>query len=91
MRVTVWNTGAEELWGLRREEVVGEHLLNLDIGLPVEQLRPALRTVTNDGASPAEQQVKSVNRRGRTVDVRVLVNALRRTDGTVTGTVLVME
>ena len=29
---------AEELWGLRADEVVGQHFLSLDIGLPVEQL-----------------------------------------------------
>ena len=40
LRVLAWNPQAEELWGLREEEVEGKHLLNLDIGLPVERLRP---------------------------------------------------
>ena len=39
MRVTAWNDGAHELWGLAADEVQGEHFLNLDIGLPVEELR----------------------------------------------------
>src|SRR5581483_7400209 len=38
MRIQVWNQQATELWGLRSEEVEGEHLMNLDIGLPVDQL-----------------------------------------------------
>src|SRR5262249_25137339 len=39
LRVTVWNNQAEDLWGLRKEEVEGKHFLNLDIGLPVGELR----------------------------------------------------
>ena len=37
--VEMWNHRAEDLWGLRADEVQGKHLLGLDIGLPVEQLR----------------------------------------------------
>ena len=43
LRLLAWSRHAEELWGLREEEVSGQHLLNLDIGLPVERLRPALK------------------------------------------------
>ena len=38
-RVQVWNGNAEEQWGLRADEVEGQHFLGLDIGLPVEHLR----------------------------------------------------
>src|SRR5262249_12320252 len=34
MMVLVWNHKAEDLWGLRAEEVKNRHFLNLDIGLP---------------------------------------------------------
>ena len=44
LRVQMWNAKASDLWGLRDDEVAGEHLLNLDIGLPVDQLRAPLRT-----------------------------------------------
>ncbi len=43
LRVQAWNASAEELWGLRLDEVRGHHFLNLDIGLPVEQLRAPMR------------------------------------------------
>ncbi len=40
--IRVWNPQAENLWGLRSDEVRGSNLLNLDIGLPVVRLKPAL-------------------------------------------------
>ncbi|MDX6665097.1 MAG: two-component system, chemotaxis family, CheB/CheR fusion protein, partial [Solirubrobacteraceae bacterium] len=43
--IQVWNTHAADLWGLRSDEVVGQSLLGLDIGLPVEQLAPGLRAI----------------------------------------------
>ena len=38
LRITAWSRAATELLGLREDEAIGEHLLDLDIGLPV---RPA--------------------------------------------------
>src|SRR5207253_1289561 len=43
LRIQAWNGAAYDLWGLRGEEVVGQHFLNLDIGLPTEQLRKPIR------------------------------------------------
>jgi two-component system CheB/CheR fusion protein len=91
MRVTVWNGQAEELWGLRHDEVVGQHLLNLDIGLPVEQLCPAIRTTLAGSGEPAEVHLSAINRRGRGIEVRVTATALRTVDATVAGTILLME
>ena len=51
LRVTEWNDGLEELWGLRADEVVGQHFFNLDIGLPVEQLHAPLHACLVDGES----------------------------------------
>lgn len=39
VRVQIWNYKAEDFWGLRSEEAIAQNFLNLDIGLPVEQLR----------------------------------------------------
>ncbi|GAA0584999.1 hypothetical protein GCM10010172_82510 [Paractinoplanes ferrugineus] len=33
----VWNREAENLWGPRSAEAVGRHLLDLDVGLPVDR------------------------------------------------------
>ncbi len=37
--IQIWNGQARELWGLSADEVDDQHLLGLDIGLPVEQLK----------------------------------------------------
>ena len=69
----LWNRQAEELWGLRADEVAGKHLLNLDIGLPVDQLKDPVRACLSDGAAAAPVELSAVNRRGRPIDAaRVL-------------------
>lgn len=39
LNVLIWNDMAEELWGLRSHETKGQSLMNLDFGLPVEQIK----------------------------------------------------
>jgi two-component system CheB/CheR fusion protein len=87
----VWNHRAQDLWGLRPEEATGQHFLDLDIGLPTERLRSLIgRTLTGEDGLQ-ETVVAAVNRRGRTIDVRVLGSTLRgRTDGPA-GIILTME
>ena len=53
LQVRVWNRQAEELWGLRPEEAVGQHFLNLDIGLPTDRLRPLIRRDARRRGRPA--------------------------------------
>jgi two-component system CheB/CheR fusion protein len=91
MRILAWNRGAEDLWGLRQEEAKGEHLLNLDIGLPLPELRPAVRSALSDVAFDTALHLQAVNRRGRQVDVRVICGSLRTPAGVVQGAILVME
>ncbi len=47
LHVIAWNPRAEDLWGLRAEEVRSQNFLNLDIGLPTEQLRAGIRACLN--------------------------------------------
>jgi two-component system CheB/CheR fusion protein len=91
MRVTAWNRGAEQMWGLRRDEALGEHLLNLDIGLPVEQLRPTLRSLGGGDGNGSDHVFAAVNRRGRPVEVKLSANRLASPDGAATGIILVMQ
>src|SRR5919198_5163724 len=49
LRVRVWNPQAEELWGLRSDEVLGKQFTNLDIGLPVGDLKSMLVSCLHDG------------------------------------------
>jgi two-component system CheB/CheR fusion protein len=91
MRVLVWNRGAEDLWGLRRDEAVGEHLLNLDIGLPVAELRSSVRNAMADVGYEVAITLAAVNRKGRKTTIRVVVGALRSPRGSTEGAILVME
>jgi two-component system CheB/CheR fusion protein len=100
-RVLVWNRQAEDLWGVRREEAVGRHLLGLDIGLPLDRLTPVLRQVLadragSDGDGAAEPvmpelRLTALNRRGRSIDVRVSATALLREGATVAGAIVVVD
>jgi two-component system CheB/CheR fusion protein len=90
LHVREWSRQAEDLWGLRAEEVEDHHFLNLDIGLPVDRLRAGIRTVLT-GASEGEQVVlPAVNRRGRSVDCSVSMSPLMA-GGRVTGVIIMMD
>lgn len=65
-RVRIWNAQSEDLWGVRREEAVGEHVLGLDIGLPLDLVRAPLREALYAGDRPGEFAIDAVDRRGRT-------------------------
>ena len=91
LRVLVWNRRAEDLWGLRQDEIIGQHFLNLDIGLPTQQLRPLIRRTLVGDSGPREVVLSAVNRRGRPIQVRVASSPLDRTDGSAEGAILLME
>ncbi len=92
LRVLAWNTAAEELWGMREDEVRGQSLMGLDIGLPVSELHGTLRHLI-EGAGVAHESIElaAVNRRGRPLRVRVTASAFTGAlDGSV-GAVLLMD
>ena len=92
LRVLVWNAAAEDLWGLRHDEVQGQYLLNLDIGPPVSELHAVLRRqVAGDGPPHDTVEVDAVNRRGRPVRIRVTGSAFTREPGTRAGAVVLMD
>ncbi|MDP9799414.1 two-component system CheB/CheR fusion protein [Catenuloplanes nepalensis] len=90
LKIRAWNRRAEDLWGLRSHEAVGEHLLNLDIGLPVDRLRPLIRQSLGGETEPGEMRLEAVNRRGRHLAVRVACSPMLD-DGVPVGAILVME
>ncbi|MGN6663305.1 MAG: CheR family methyltransferase [Solirubrobacterales bacterium] len=73
-KVQLWNANSEDLWGLRAEEVEGEDLLALDIGLPVKELKKPLEAATSPSSSSTHLVLDAVNRRGRgfRCEVRVM-------------------
>jgi two-component system CheB/CheR fusion protein len=90
LRVLVWNRGSEELWGVRQEEVQGHKFLNLDIGLPLDQLRPELRRAMSGQDGVAPTLVQATNRRGKTVGCRVTCSPLVGSDKSVRGVIVVV-
>src|SRR3954453_4505009 len=75
LTVQAWNRRSEDMWGLRTEEVVGQHFLNPDIGLSPDSIRPIIRSAMA-GEAHDDLRLTAVNRRGRTVEVRVAATAL---------------
>jgi two-component system, chemotaxis family, CheB/CheR fusion protein len=89
--VQIWNAQAEDLWGLRAEEAVGQHFLGLDIGLPVEQLKAPLREALDDETFRGELTLPATTRRGRTIACHVSCLPLSVNEHEPTGVILLME
>ena len=76
LNILVWNHRAEDLWGLREAEVKGRSLLNLEIGLPVEKLRGAVRPCLSGEAEYQEVELDATNRRGKAIKCRITCTPL---------------
>ena len=76
LSVRFWSRQAQELWGLRESEAVGHPVFELDSGIPHEALRDPLRNALSRHESVSGVLMQAVNRRGRTVQLRVTVAAL---------------
>ena len=74
--IQIWNEKNEDLWGLRSQEVLGQHFMNLDIGLPVEQLRQPIRRCLTGDTRLVEISVATVNRRGKSIQCKVSCTSL---------------
>jgi two-component system CheB/CheR fusion protein len=90
LRVLVWNREASDLWGLRSDEVEGRHLLNLDIGFPIDRLREPLRACLSGESVRETLTVDALNRRGRSVTCQVVCTPLARGDE-IHGAIILME
>ncbi|HUQ26024.1 MAG TPA: CheR family methyltransferase [Burkholderiales bacterium] len=91
MNVLMWNHGAQELWGLRADEVQGKSILNLDIGLPVAELRGAIRACLTGEATRNEVGVDAINRRGKKIRCRVTCTPLVSPKGKREGVIILMD
>jgi two-component system CheB/CheR fusion protein len=90
--VQVWNGQARELWGLAADEAEDQHVLSLDIGLPMDQLKRPLRDVLTGTSGREEVVLDATNRRGRGFQCRVVFLPLEnRSNGEVSGAIVMME
>lgn len=86
-----WNRWNENAWGLRSEEVIGENLLSLDIGLPMSPLREQIGAVIGGRAAHAEIRLDGLDRRGRAIACRARLFPLLYEDRLPHGAVLILE
>ena len=91
MRVVEWNRGCEELWGLRADETSGVLLTELDIGLPIDAVKPLIGNAYVDHDARGQVVVDAVNRRGRHTQVKVTCTPFRAPEGGITGVLMLME
>jgi two-component system CheB/CheR fusion protein len=91
LKVTSWNLGAEEMWGLRATEVIGQAFFGLDIGLPLAEIVEPVKRVLAQGAGVLDLQVEAVNRRGRKVRCRISCVPIGPHGGTTVGLALVID
>jgi two-component system CheB/CheR fusion protein len=85
-----WVEKMEELWGLRADEVEGRSLFELDIGLPTEELRPAIEACLRGQGDVAPFAVEAVNRRGTSIHCSVVCTPLHQEDE-ITGVIALIQ
>jgi two-component system CheB/CheR fusion protein len=92
MKILAWNAKAEDLWGVRSDEALGRHLLNLDIGLPLDGLRQPLRKqLDGSDVSPEMLVLDAVNRRGRALQIRVTLTHIADSGDSLSAALLAMD
>jgi two-component system CheB/CheR fusion protein len=89
--VLSWNRWNEGVWGLRAEEVQGQSIFGLDIGLPLERLRDSLERVLTGAIDHSETVLAAVDRRGRSLSCRVRISPLVYETQAAQGVVLIVE
>jgi two-component system, chemotaxis family, CheB/CheR fusion protein len=88
--IMIWNNMAEEMWGLRADEVKGTAFFNLDIGLEVGKLRQAIRACQVSGTND-DIVLDATNRRGRSISCRITVTKQRVLEEKDRGVILLLE
>jgi two-component system CheB/CheR fusion protein len=83
LSVAVWSQRAEDLWGLRKEETLGQPFLKMDIGIPLQALRRPIQDCLDGGADGDGNGVSidGVNRRGKPIRCRIHCTFLPEQNG----------
>jgi PAS domain S-box-containing protein len=82
--VTVWNRGAERMYGLTADEVIGRHMLTVSsLAMTVEERVAALRAAADHGHWRGETFAHRHD--GTSISVELVTVALRSEEGDVTG------
>lgn len=89
MRVLIWNEWAQEMWGRRADEVLGQSLLSLEIGLPVEHL--PISAFLAGKAGHQQITMPATTRYGKQIQCSVTCRPFFGEQGDRGGMVLIME
>ncbi|MGB7947853.1 MAG: CheR family methyltransferase [Candidatus Binatia bacterium] len=89
--ILVWNPRAEDLWGLREDEVKGQSVLSLDIGLPVDRLRAVVRPCLSGHEHQTDVLLDATNRRGKAIQCRITCAPLLSAKNEREGAILLMD
>ncbi len=89
--ITLWNERADDLWGLRASEVIGRSLLDLDIGLPVMELKKPIEQFLADKSQTQKVELNATNRRGKPIKCYITRTIRQDEYGEPEGVVLLME
>ncbi len=90
LKVRSWNKGAEELWGLRAEEVSNQAFFQLDFGLPTGGFLGIVNECLTSGRRTGPIRVAATNRIGRAITCTVTCSPLKgKSNGK--GAVLLLE
>jgi len=91
LSIETWNSLAEETFGLSAAEVEGKNLFSLDFGLPVDELRQAIRDCMSGAAAFVEATLDATNRRGRPIRSKVVCSQMKDETGDAHGVILLIE
>ena len=68
LNIILWNSRAEDLWGVRSDEALGQPFTRLDVGLPIEPLLGPIRRCLEGATQAQEMLLKAKNRRGQSIE-----------------------
>jgi two-component system CheB/CheR fusion protein len=88
--VTAWSSAAADIWGVSAQEAEGQFFLNLDIGLPVGELREPARAALG-GQEIESLPVPAHDRRGKPVIASISFAPLLGAGGDPRGAILTMK
>jgi two-component system CheB/CheR fusion protein len=91
MHIQAWNHKAEDLWGLREDEVAGRHLMSIDIGLPVSELKQTIKDCLSGERDYQEVKLVALNRRGHRIECTVICTPLMNMLTGIRGAIILME